>query len=74
MELLNYIQNIFKIDYTQPHIFNKLSLQAFKYQYENCTIYKQYINQLKIDIHTINNIEKIPFLPNKHSSYQLHYI
>jgi phenylacetate-coenzyme A ligase PaaK-like adenylate-forming protein len=41
--------------------FEKLSLDVFKYQYENCYVYKEFCNHLGITHPT--RLEEIPFLP-----------
>lgn len=43
--------------------FEKISLEVFKYQYNNNIVYKTYVDNLNIDIKKIEVIEKIPFLP-----------
>jgi phenylacetate-coenzyme A ligase PaaK-like adenylate-forming protein len=43
--------------------FNSLALEVFRYQYNNSDIYHQYCQALKINIDSIDKIEKIPFLP-----------
>ena len=43
--------------------FKALAIELFNYQYQNNTVYRQYCNTLKINTHTIDRIEKIPFLP-----------
>lgn len=54
-------ENIFLID--SDEAFNALALSTFKFQAENCTIYKNYIQNLNIDANSITDIEQIPFLP-----------
>jgi len=39
------------------------ALQVFKYQAENCTVYRDFIAGLNIDPAKVEAIEKIPFLP-----------
>ena len=43
--------------------FEKKAIEMMHFQYQNCNIYAQFIDALKINIFTINTIEKIPFLP-----------
>ncbi len=43
--------------------FNELSLQTFRFQYQNCLVYKQFVNLLKIKPLEITNFKEIPFLP-----------
>lgn len=38
-------------------------LETFRYQYENVTIYQQFVKHLNIDPARITQIEEIPFLP-----------
>lgn len=43
--------------------FEQTTLELFQYQYQHNSIYKQFIDLLKIKPESINVIEKIPFLP-----------
>lgn len=43
--------------------FNDISLEIFHFQYNNVIIYKQFIDSIKENIHSINNYTQIPFLP-----------
>lgn len=43
--------------------FNSLAIEIFKFQAKKNPVYKEYINHLGIDIYTIDDILKIPFLP-----------
>jgi len=43
--------------------FADISLQLFRYQAENCTVYREFIANLKIDPLLVNSVENIPFLP-----------
>jgi phenylacetate-coenzyme A ligase PaaK-like adenylate-forming protein len=43
--------------------FEEKALAIFKFQYQNCKVYHDYINALGKDISSVNCIEKIPFLP-----------
>lgn len=43
--------------------FENLALQVFKYQSEQCEVYKKYIQLLQIDLTKINKLEDIPYLP-----------
>ena len=43
--------------------FSAMALAIFRFQYENNTVYQSYVDLLKVDIQTIDSIEKIPFLP-----------
>lgn len=43
--------------------FNELALQVFLFQYDNCQVYKQYVDLLKINPQNITQYSTIPFLP-----------
>ncbi len=43
--------------------FARVSLEIFKFQAENNSVYKEFINYLHIDIRDIKSINQIPFLP-----------
>ncbi len=43
--------------------FIQLTLNVFKYQAANCSVYKRYIETLPISPEEIDSVEKIPFLP-----------
>jgi hypothetical protein len=43
--------------------FADISLQVFRYQAQNCTVYREFIANLKIDPLLVNSVENIPFLP-----------
>ena len=43
--------------------FNEISLEIFRYQYDNVEIYREYVNSLNIDIQSIKKYDRIPFLP-----------
>ncbi|MBS3737951.1 LuxE/PaaK family acyltransferase [Mesohalobacter halotolerans] len=43
--------------------FNELSLEVFSYQYENCSVYRQFCELLKKSPQNVNEPEAIPFLP-----------
>ncbi|MCF6168074.1 acyl transferase [Lutibacter sp.] len=43
--------------------FARISLEIFKFQAENNSVYKEFINYLHIDIRDVKNISQIPFLP-----------
>lgn len=43
--------------------FERLALDVFRYQAENCRVYKDFIKYLGISITEINRMEQIPFLP-----------
>lgn len=43
--------------------FNALALSIFKFQAQNCRVYQAYIQNLKVDVDQVSDIEEIPFLP-----------
>ncbi len=43
--------------------FLQKSLEAFRFQYENNDLYRQYVNALKINAQEVQSLEQIPFLP-----------
>lgn len=43
--------------------FAQLSIETFRYQYQNIEVYHKFVDYLKIDVSQISKIEEIPFLP-----------
>jgi len=43
--------------------FNKISLDIFRLQAEECPVYKEYLSYLDIKVDRINDVLEIPFLP-----------
>ncbi len=43
--------------------FNALAIESFLFQYQNNIIYRQYCDTIKVNVNTIDCIQKIPFLP-----------
>jgi len=43
--------------------FNSLALDLFRYQADECEVYKNYLNHLKVTPSCVKNITDIPFLP-----------
>ena len=43
--------------------FEQCAIEIFKFQAENCIVYNQFLNHLKIDIKSVKKIDEIPFLP-----------
>jgi phenylacetate-coenzyme A ligase PaaK-like adenylate-forming protein len=43
--------------------FNSLALEIFRYQYESCRIYHEYVDLLQINRTQINDYRQIPFFP-----------
>lgn len=52
---------IFKIN--KQDEFNSLAIEIFRFQAENCTVYRDYLYYLNKNIKKINYVEQIPFLP-----------
>jgi hypothetical protein len=46
-----------------PHTFEELALEIFRFQAFANPVYKEYLGFLRIDPQKINRLEKIPFLP-----------
>jgi len=43
--------------------FNDIALEIFNYQYDNCELYRVFVNYLGVKLNDVNHYEKIPFLP-----------
>ncbi|WP_372794292.1 acyl transferase [Lutibacter sp.] len=43
--------------------FEKITLEIFKFQAKNCTVYNEFLNLLKVDIKSVKSVYQIPFLP-----------
>ena len=43
--------------------FNKIALEIFQFQAENCAVYKEFITLLNINISVVKSVNEIPFLP-----------
>lgn len=54
-------QQVFSISNEQQ--FAETALQVFRFQAENCAVYREFIANLKVDINAVDRVEKIPFLP-----------
>lgn len=54
-------QQVFSIQNEKQ--FTDVALQVFRFQAENCAVYREFISNLKVDIDAIKSIEHIPFLP-----------
>lgn len=54
-------QQVFSINNKDQ--FEDVALHIFNYQVQNCAIYKQFIQGLRIDPAAVNTVGKIPFLP-----------
>ncbi len=55
------IKRIFSIQ-TQ-YEFKNCALEVFRFQAENNTVYAQWLNLLKCDVASVNDLNQIPFLP-----------
>jgi hypothetical protein len=62
--MMDFIQdfkdNLFK---TTPDDFNEKALKLFRYQAANNPVYKQYLENLRFDINSADDISRVPFLP-----------
>ena len=43
--------------------FDKIALKAFRFQYENNLVYREFCDFLKTDVQKVKTIQQIPFLP-----------
>jgi phenylacetate-coenzyme A ligase PaaK-like adenylate-forming protein len=57
----NYLEKMLSIRNSQE--FDSLTMEAFKYQFENVTIYQSFCRHLGIDPSKIHKPEQVPFLP-----------
>jgi phenylacetate-coenzyme A ligase PaaK-like adenylate-forming protein len=55
------ISDVFKINSSSE--FNDISLKIFRFQVENNSVYKHYLQLLNVNPSTITNVHDIPFLP-----------
>ncbi len=60
-EINKNMQNIFNIKSDSE--FRLQCLQTFRYQYQNVSVYRRFVDLLKIDPAEIDDIKHIPFLP-----------
>jgi phenylacetate-coenzyme A ligase PaaK-like adenylate-forming protein len=62
--MMDFIQdfkdNLFK---TTPDNFNEKALKLFRYQAANNPVYKEYLENLRFDISSPDDISRVPFLP-----------
>jgi phenylacetate-coenzyme A ligase PaaK-like adenylate-forming protein len=54
-------QQIFSISNKQQ--FTDTALQTFRFQAQNCIVYREFITNLKVDIDAVKSTDQIPFLP-----------
>lgn len=59
--MIKHSEDIFSIQNTNQ--FNKTALDTFKFQADNCAVYKEYIHHLGINVQSVTQVEQIPFLP-----------
>ena len=50
-------------DINNEKSFNDIALEIFNFQYNNCSVYMNFVDSLKINVSDVNNIYNIPFLP-----------
>ena len=43
--------------------FKNIALEIFHYQYDNCELYRSFVNYLGVKLKDVNHYKKIPFLP-----------
>lgn len=54
-------EKIFSI--TDDQQFETMALEIFRRQVQQNTVYREYINARRVDVDTVDKLEKIPFLP-----------
>ena len=54
-------QEIFSISSVDE--FSAVALKVFRHQAANCSVYQEFINNLKVDPNQVKNIREMPFLP-----------
>ena len=60
-DITHYIDKIFSI--SNAWLFNELAVEIFHYQYLNNSIYRNFVDLLKIKPEKVKSIDDIPFLP-----------
>ncbi|MFK5878284.1 MAG: acyl transferase [Flavobacteriaceae bacterium] len=48
---------------TSKKQFEQSAIEIFRFQAEHCKVYQDFIRFLKVDVTTVSNIKRIPFLP-----------
>ena len=43
--------------------FTDAALQVFRHQAQHCTVYREFIEGLRVDVDSVKQVEQIPFLP-----------
>jgi hypothetical protein len=61
MDIQNFQKQIFAISGKQD--FDSLAFEVFRYQASENSLYKEYLQQLKVKAEHISKVEQIPFLP-----------
>lgn len=61
MDFTDFKQRIFHLNDISD--FNGIALELFRYQYQNCAVYHEFVKALHIDIEQIKDYKQIPFLP-----------
>jgi phenylacetate-coenzyme A ligase PaaK-like adenylate-forming protein len=57
-------------DHSQnPHTFEELALEVFRFQAANNPVYQEYLSFLRVNPQKIDRLEKIPFLPIQFFKY-----
>jgi len=54
-------RKIFSIN--SKNAFNALALEAFNYQYNNISVYRDYCNLLNVNVESVSQYSQIPFIP-----------
>jgi hypothetical protein len=54
-------QQVFSISNDKE--FAEAALEIFRFQAQNCTIYREFITNLKVDANTVKHVDQMPFLP-----------
>ncbi len=58
---LSFEDSVFKI--TDSKVFNEISLELFHFQYQHNSVYREYVDLLKINRSKVSEFNHIPFLP-----------
>ncbi|NQY66650.1 MAG: acyl transferase [Flavobacteriales bacterium] len=61
IQLNEFKEKVFQINTSD--VFDACALELFQHQYENCAVYKTYVDVLKVDPSSIKSSSDIPFLP-----------
>ncbi|HOZ95340.1 MAG TPA: acyl transferase [Niabella sp.] len=55
--------NLTKEVFSDAMNFEETALKVFRFQYQQNTVYQQYVDALKVEVASIKNLRSIPFLP-----------